>query len=217
MPECSNGFVDQLLAGLSGLSGEFDDVRPAISGIADRNRKVRQAWALVEVSRGIAPLSAFVSRWPDWDASKVLSDPEVTALIEEIGERPDLQSLAQQRLVAKTLDAALGVIAARLDPSDCGIHHARDVAELALKIDGAFAKGPKAVAAPRRRSFSLLGGVATVVSPEHPDGVGVLVRNAEGACRLFRAMRCVEMDEFHAVWECLKESLFVGSLTLEGW
>lgn len=45
----------------------------------------------------------------------------------------------------------------------------------------------------------------------------VAVRCAEDACGLFVAMRCVGESEFHSVWDCLKESLFVGSLTLEGW
>jgi hypothetical protein len=214
MAKSGETFADQILAG---LAGGLATLEPEIPAIAERNRKYRQSWALVEVSCGEAHVSSFVSRWPEWDADDVLSDPEVVELVEEISRRSDLQTLAQQRLAGKALGAALEIMSVRLDASDCGIHHARDVAELALKIEGAAAKSPKAVAARRMRTMSLLGGVATVVSPEYPNGTQVAVRCVEDVCGLFVAMRCVNESEFHAVWDCLKESLFVGSLTLEGW
>jgi hypothetical protein len=115
------------------------------------------------------------------------------------------------------MDAAMAVITARLNAADCGIHHARDAAELAMKIDASLAQDTKTNTMARRRSLNILNRVATVVTPEHPSGVELLVQDAEGAMRLFRAMRCVEADEFHAVWKVLHESLFVGSLVLEGW
>lgn len=214
MPESSSGFADGLLAG---IDGDLDKLMSEIDIIADGNRKFRQAWGLVEVSRGICSLSTFEARWPDLDAQEILSDPEVAALVEEVGERTDLQVLAQQNLAMKTLDAALKVISVRLDSSDCGIHHARDVADLAIRLETASTKGAKLVVPPRRRSFSIINRIATVVSPEHPDGVDLRVSDVWDGLRLFRAMRCVEVAEFHAVWDVLHESLFVGSLTLEGW
>ncbi|RXV58077.1 hypothetical protein C6W92_17125 [Roseovarius sp. A46] len=201
---------------LAGIEGNFDQLKPEVDTISEKNRKFRQAFGLVEVSRGIIPASSFEARWPGWEVSMLLSDPEVKARIEEIGGRPDLQVLAQQKLTAQTLDTALEVITARLKEADCGIHHARDVAELAIKLDNSRGS-PKAQPAPRRRSFNLIARIATVVSPEYPDGLGVQVASIEGALALFRAMRCVEIDEFRAVWAQLQESLFVGALTLEGW
>lgn len=202
---------------LAGLVGDFVTVESKIPEISKRNRKYRQAWALVEISRGVAPLSSFACRWPDWEVGSVLNDPEVALLIEEIGERPELVSLGQRRLATKTLNAALEVISARLEPSECGIHHARDVAELALKIDGALAKSSKEATPRKKRSLRLLGGVCTILSPEHPDGTEVVVRDAKDACAVFVAMRCVNEREFHDVWNCLSECLFVGSIELEGW
>ena len=214
MAKSGETFANQILAG---LAGDLATLEPEIPAIAVRNRKYRQSWALVEVSCGEVHVSSFASRWPEWDADDVLSDPEVVELVEEISRRSDLQTLAQQRLAGKTLGAALEIMSARLDASDCGIHHARDVAELALKIEGAVSKRTKLAAAPRRRRMSLLASVATVISPEHPDGTQFGVRCVEDVCGLFVAMRCVDKREFYAVWDCLKESLFVGSLTLEGW
>ena len=214
MSESSNGFADGLLAG---IDGDLDTLMSEIDIIAEGNRKFRQAWGLLEVSRGICSLPSFKARWPDLDIQDILSDREVAALVEEVGERTDLQVLAQQNLATKTLDAALKVKSARLDSSDCGIHHARDAADLAIKLETASAKGAKLVPAPRRRSFSIINRIATVVSPEHPDGIELRVSDISDGLRLLRAMRCVEVGEFHAVWDVLQESLFVGSLTLEGW
>jgi len=214
MPESCSGFADGLLAG---IDSDLDTLMSEIDIIADGNRKFRQAWGLVEVSRGICSLSSFEARWPDWQAQDIISDPEIAMLVEEVGERSDLQTLAQRNLATKTLDSALKVISARLDSSDCGIHHARDVADLAIKLETASTKSSKLVAAPRSRSFSIINRVATVVSPEYPDGIELRVSDVSDGLRLFRAMRCVEVADFHAVWDVLQESLFVGSLTLEGW
>ena len=207
-------FAGQLLAG---LDGTFESLEPQLDSLAAENRNYRLAWALVEVSHGIIPVSAFRSSWPAYKIEDALRNPELTALVEEIGSRSDIQTLGQQKLTTKTMQAALGLVAARLEASDCGIHHARDAADLAIKINSALSKSGKPEPMQRMRSVRIFNRIATVQSPEFPDGFNLEIESNGSALKLFRAMRCIEPDEFRDVWSVLKTSLFSGSITLEGW
>ena len=214
MVEIRDDLGKQLLAG---IEGSFEELQPNIDVISIENRRARQAWSVAEISLGIKPSSSFKTTWPDDTLENVLIDPHVVALAEEIGERSDLQRIGKQMAAVKAMDAAMAVITARLNTADCGIHHARDAAELAMKIDASLAQDIKTTPVARRRSLNILNGAATVATPEYPSGFELHVQDVEDAIRLFRAMRCVGEDEFVAVWEVLRESLFVGSLVLEGW
>ena len=207
-------FAGQLLAG---LDGTFESLEPQLDSLAAENRNYRLAWGLVEVSHDIIPVSAFRSSWPAYKIEDALRNPELTALVEEIGSRSDIQTLGQQKLTTKTMQAALGVIATRLEASDCGIHHARDAADLAIKINSALSKSGKPEPMQRMRSVRIFNRIATVQSPEFPDGFNLEIESNGSALKLFRAMRCIEPDEFRDVWSVLKTSLFTGSITLEGW
>ena len=207
-------FAGQLLAG---LDGTFESLEPQLDSLAAENRNYRLAWRLVEVSHDIMPVSAFRSSWPEYKIEDALRNPELTAPVEEIGSRSDIQTLGQQKLCTKTMHIALGVIAARLEASDCGIHHARDAADLAIKINSALSKSGKPEPMQRMRSVRIFNRIATVQSPEFPNGIDLGIKSNGSALKLFRAMRCIEPDEFRDVWSVLKTSLFSGSITLEGW
>ena len=214
MAEPKTDFAVRLLAG---INGDLQILEPHFDNIRVESQDFRLAWGLVEVSHGLRTLSSLEIMWPNREIEKVLTNPEVAALVEHIGERPDLQIQGQQKLVSRTLDAALKVIGSRLEVTDVGIHHARDVADLAIKIDTALTKSGKLAPAKRSRSFAIFNRMATVTSPEYPDGVDFIITHPESVLPLFRAMRCVELEDFEAVWNVLNGSLFTGSLTLEGW
>ena len=214
MAEPKRDFAVHLLAG---INGDLKILEPHFDSIRVESRDFRLAWGLVEFSHGLRTLSSLEIMWPNCKIEKVLTNPEVAALVERIGERPDLKIQGQQKLVSRTLDAALEVIGSRLEATDVGIHHARDVAELAIKIDTALAKSGKLAPAKRSRSFAIFNRMATVTSPEYPDGVDFIITHPESVLPLFRAMRCVDLEDFEAVWNVLNGSLFTGSLTLEGW
>ena len=214
MAETKLDFSGRLLAG---INEDLKILEPQFDNIILESQSFRLAWGLVELSRGLRSLESLETMWPNYKIEEVLIDPKVVALVEHIGTRPDLQIQGQQKLVSKTLDAALVVIGARLEATDVGIHHARDVAELAIKIDTALTKTGKPTPAKRRRSFNIFNKIATVTSPEYPDGVDFIITHPESVLPLFRAMRCVDLEEFQSVWDVLLCSLFTGSLTLEGW
>lgn len=214
MAEPKRDFAVRLLAG---INEDLEILEPHFDCIKVESRDFRLAWGLVEVSRGLRTLGSLEIGWPNLKIEKVLTDPEVVALVEQIDARPDLQIQGQQKLVSRTLDAALEVIGSRLEATDVGIHHARDVAELAIKIDTALTKSGKLAPAKRSRSFAIFNRMATVTSPEYPDGVDFIITHPESVLPLFRAMRCVDLEDFEAVWNVLNGSLFTGSLTLEGW
>jgi hypothetical protein len=214
MAESPVDFAGQLLAG---LDGTFESLEPQLDSLAAENRNYRLGWGIVEVSHGIIPVSAFRSSWPEYNIEDALRNPELTALVEEIGSRPDIQTLGQQKLTTKTMQAALGLVATRLEASDCGIHHARDAADLAIKINSALSKSGKPEPMQRMRSVRIFNRIATVQSPEFPYGFDLEIKSNGSALKLFRAMRCIEPDEFRDVWSVLKTSLFSGSITLEGW
>ena len=207
-------FAGQLLAG---LDGTFENLEAQLDSLAAENRNYRLAWGLVEVSHNIIPVSAFRSSWPAYNIEDALRNPELIALVEEIGSRSDIQILAQQKLTTKNMRVALGVIAARLKASDCGIHHARDAADLAIKMNSALSKSRKPELMQRMRTVRIFNRIATVQSPEFPDGFNLEIESNGSALKLFRAMRCIEPDEFRDVWSVLKTSLFTGSITLRGW
>ena len=214
MAETKLDFSGRLLAG---INGDLQILEPHFDSIRVESQDFRLAWGLVEVSRGLRSLESLETMWPDCEIEEVLIDPKVVALVEHIGARTDLQIQGQKKLVSRTLDAALEVIGSRLEATDVGIHHARDVAELAIKIDTALAKSDKPVPLIRRRSFNIFNKIATVTSPEYPDGIDFIITHPESVLPLFRAMRCVDLEEFQSVWDVLLCSLFTGSLTLEGW
>jgi hypothetical protein len=207
-------FADMLLVG---LNFHFEDYRPLLLPILRTNRKHRMAWGLTELSLDIITKSFFQVCWPTVQIERLLDDPEINEGIEKIGVRPDLQQIAQQMKLDRTMSLAIDQIEEKLQSGECSIRHAKDAAELAHKLNATFAAPREADQHSRDRILKLINRGAYVSSPEYPNGRQVNLSSPDDFPELIRATRCIDLDECKAVSALVQKSLFTGYLELKGW
>jgi hypothetical protein len=212
--QSASDFASRLFAGLNFY---FEDYRPLLLPILRTNRKHRMAWGLAELSLDIITKPFFQVSWPTVQIEGLLDDPEISESIEQIGVRPDLQQIARQMKLDRTMSLAIDQIEEKLRSGECSIRHAKDAAELAHKLNSTLAAPREIDQHPRDRILKLINRGAYIFSPEYPSGRQVTLSSPDDFPELIRVTRCIDLDECKAVSALVQKSLFAGHLELKGW